>query len=241
MRTGIVKSKNHSKPTRNKSAPRSPGLLAKIAKAVGARPFSKAAATAKPSKLEKNIKSPAFASKPSPKGEAKTPAVAAKAPIAAKAPKAAKPARPKKVPSQANPHGSTKNKQGLHVLNGMVMHSSFITKDASICREVACESLSTTSGYCRLHYIKNWKKIKLKGQILSQGKLNIFIEELVGKYPEKYIEAIKHDLAHDKEFMKVVQDLELGESVEEFESDSENADVLIDSIRRDFDDETETF
>ncbi len=29
----------------------------------------------------------------------------------------------------------------------------------AVCREVACDGLATTQGYCRLHYIKNWKKL----------------------------------------------------------------------------------
>src|SRR3954449_3423286 len=32
----------------------------------------------------------------------------------------------------------------------------------TVCREIACEGLATSGGYCRLHYIKNWKKIKRK-------------------------------------------------------------------------------
>ena len=101
------------------------------------------------------------------------------------------------------------------------------------CREVACESLATTSGYCRLHYIKNWKKIKRKELILKEGKLNQYIEELVAKYPDKYIEAIRMDLSSDKEFSKVVSDLELDEGVEDFNEEGESIENLIDSIRAD--------
>jgi hypothetical protein len=113
-----------------------------------------------------------------------------------------------------------------------------IVQDNS-CREVACESLATTSGYCRLHYIKNWKKIKRKELILKEGKLNQYIEELVAKYPDKYIEAIRMDLSSDKEFSKVVSDLELDEGVEDFNEEGESIENLIDSIRADVvDDDT---
>lgn len=110
----------------------------------------------------------------------------------------------------------------------------------AVCREVACEGLATTAGYCRLHYIKNWKKIKRKEQILSEGKLNQYIEELVLKYPDKYIEAIRQDLSSEKEFAKVIYDLDLDESVDEFDIEGETVDSLIDTIKRDFDDEGET-
>lgn len=111
------------------------------------------------------------------------------------------------------------------------------------CREVACESVSTTAGYCRLHYIKNWKKIKRKELILREKKLNQYIEELVAKYPDKYIEAIKMDLSDEKAFAKVIYDLELDESVDDIDVDGENEDSIIDNIgkRGGFDDDTGDF
>lgn len=111
----------------------------------------------------------------------------------------------------------------------------------SVCREVACEGLSTSGGYCRLHYIKNWKKIKRKELILKERKLNQYIEELVAKYPDKYIEAIRQDLTSDKDFAKVISDLDLDEGVDDFDSENENMDSLIDTIKRDFEDEGDGF
>ncbi|OFZ76684.1 MAG: hypothetical protein A3K03_12940 [Bdellovibrionales bacterium RIFOXYD1_FULL_44_7] len=111
----------------------------------------------------------------------------------------------------------------------------------AVCREVACENLATTGGYCRMHYIKNWKKIKRKELILKERKLNQYIEELVAKYPDKYIEAIRQDLANDKDFAKVIHDLDLDESIDDYELDSESVDNLIDNIKRDFEDEGEGF
>jgi hypothetical protein len=111
------------------------------------------------------------------------------------------------------------------------------------CREIACESVSTTAGYCRLHYIKNWKKIKRKELILREKKLNQYIEELVSKYPDKYIEAIKMDLSDEKAFSKVIYDLELDESVDDIDVDGENEDQIIDNIgkRGGFDDDAGDF
>ena len=111
----------------------------------------------------------------------------------------------------------------------------------SVCREVACEGLGTTAGYCRLHYIKNWRKIKRKEIILKEGKLNVYIEELVAKYPEKYLEAIRNDLTNDKEFAKVIHDLDLDESMDDFEGEGSENDAVIDTIKREFDDDTEAF
>ena len=112
----------------------------------------------------------------------------------------------------------------------------------TVCREVACEGLATSAGYCRLHYIKNWKKIKRKEAILREKKLNNYIEELILKYPDKYIEAIRQDLASDKDFAKVIYDLDLDESVDDFDTENaESVDSLIDTIKRDFEDDGEAF
>jgi hypothetical protein len=133
--------------------------------------------------------------------------------------------------SRTKPRGSYSKLSGGHVDSG----------GEAVCREVACEGLATTGGYCRMHYIKNWKKIKRKEVILREHKLNQYIEELVAKYPDKYIEAIRQDLANDKDFSKVIYDLDLDESVDDFDVESENVDNLIDNIRRDFDDEGDGF
>ena len=105
-----------------------------------------------------------------------------------------------------------------------------------MCRESACESSSSTAGYCRLHYIKNWRKIKRKELILREKKLNQYIEELVSKYPDKYIEAIKQDLADETAFSKVIYDLELDEGVDDIPTEDDSDEQVIDSIKREFDD-----
>ena len=109
-----------------------------------------------------------------------------------------------------------------------------------LCRESSCENLATTKGYCRLHYIQNWKKIKRKEMILKEGKLNQYVEELVSKYPDKYIEVIRQDLATEVNFNKVIHDLELDESIDDLDYDSDSIDSLIGSIRKEgegFDDD----
>ena len=127
---------------------------------------------------------------------------------------------------------------GMDAINAA--RAALVNAGETVCREVACEGLGTTGGYCRMHYIKNWKKIKRKDAILKEGKLNQYIEELVAKYPEKYIEAIRQDLASDKDFARVIHDLDLDESVDDFEAEGDG-DNFIDSIRRDFEDDGDAF
>jgi hypothetical protein len=89
-----------------------------------------------------------------------------------------------------------------------------------------CDNPSTTSGYCRYHYIKLWKDVKKKELILSEGRLAKIIEELVRKYPMKYIETIIHDLADDKAFNHVLKDLDI--ETDENEIDAFDDDELLD-------------
>jgi hypothetical protein len=217
---------------------------------------------AQPPKAPAKVATPAAkAAAPSAKGaKAAAPAKAvaskaAPAPVPAKGAKGAKAAAPAPAPAKAGkPKGARAEAQAAQARAGAVSAAMAKVKGGaapsrgskgesseSVCREVACEGLSTTGGYCRMHYIKNWKKIKRKELILKEGKLNQYIEELVAKYPDKYIEAIRQDLASDKDFAKVIYDLDLDESVDDFEVEGENVDSIIDTIKRDFDDEGEGF
>ena len=83
----------------------------------------------------------------------------------------------------------------------------FVDSKSDECMEKSCDNLRTTQGYCRLHYIKNYKTIKRKKEILKEGRLQDYITELIGKYPPKFIEQMLADLTDDREFYKVLNDL----------------------------------
>jgi len=197
-----------------------------VEKPASKKPESKAALETKAPTKEKT--KPATAA---PKASASTIAAAAQA-VAPKAAEA-KPAGTSVLTKTGKPVKKAVSKAG----SGLTAHGL-----GDSCREVACENMATTGPYCRMHYIKNWRRIKNKEKILSENRLNGFIEELVSKYPEKYIEAIRADLASEKEFAKVISDLDLDESVDDFEGEGgENVENIIDTIRRDFDEDTEGF
>ncbi len=139
-------------------------------------------------------------------------------------------------------NGSSHSSGKKSVVTSGMMRTALESAGETVCREVACEGLGTSVGYCRLHYIKNWKKIKRKELILREKKLNQYIEELVVKYPDKYIEAIRQDLTNDKDFAKVIYDLDLDEGIDDFDVEGgDSADSLIDTIKREFDDEGDAF
>lgn len=63
-----------------------------------------------------------------------------------------------------------------------------------ICKDEECRNAATTEGYCRLHYLRNWRKIKEEAKKKSTKKLNRYIEYVVKKHPDRYLEIIKKDL-----------------------------------------------
>ncbi len=84
-----------------------------------------------------------------------------------------------------------------------------------ICKEHNCHNAVTSSGYCRLHFLKNWKRLKREEQLRSMKKLNRYIEHMMKRHPERYVEAIKTDL-RDPRFERTVNE-QFG-----FEEDSED-------------------
>ena len=80
------------------------------------------------------------------------------------------------------------------------------------CRVSDCDQISVVEGYCRYHYLLFWKKIQIRKKILSEGKLERYIEELTARYPDKYLEILRKDLRSEKDFMSAIQELELDDS-----------------------------
>jgi hypothetical protein len=200
----------------------------------------------------KNSKTPIKAAAPVKAPKGKVPVVASK-PV-----KGAKLAAP--IPA-AIPSAPVKGKKGkvvavevsvsTVVVKGKVKgQSSKAAKKAESlslkkrCREPGCDNDPLVGPYCRLHYIKNWKKIKRKEAIIAAGQLNSYVEELVNKYPDKYLDVIRQDLASEKDWAKVVSDLEL-DSVEDDLLGEDEAESAAEGGRRgserDFDDDSDSF
>ena len=91
-----------------------------------------------------------------------------------------------------------------------------------LCKVRDCDQVSNVDGYCRYHYLLLWKKIQTRKHILIDGKLEKYVEDLMARYPDKFVEVIKKDLKTEKDFLSVIQELEIDESaLNEAESDEE--------------------
>lgn len=74
-----------------------------------------------------------------------------------------------------------------------------------ICKEEGCHNSQTTSGYCRLHYLKNWKRLKAEVQERAAKRLNRYVEFICKQHPDRYVDVIKENL-RSKNFEKTTDD-----------------------------------
>ena len=96
-------------------------------------------------------------------------------------------------------------------------------EESDECQEKKCENPASTSAYCRFHYIKNWKEIKKKIKILEEGSLQEFFEGLIEKYSLGHVETILSDLADEKSFFSVLEDMDIDVEDEVFDDVDEEA------------------
>ena len=80
------------------------------------------------------------------------------------------------------------------------------------CKVKDCDQVSSVEDHCRYHYLALWKKIQVRRKILTDGKLERYVEELTSRYPDKFLEMIKKDLRTEKDFLVVIAELEIDEA-----------------------------
>lgn len=98
------------------------------------------------------------------------------------------------------------------------------------CRVRDCDQASAVEGYCRFHYLLLWKKIQVRRKILQDGKLERYVDELTARYPDKFLEMIRKDLRTEKDFIGVIAELEIDESLTDSDLEDE-AQSYVDEIR----------
>ena len=98
------------------------------------------------------------------------------------------------------------------------------------CRVKDCDQISMVDGYCRYHYLLFWKKIQVRKKILSEGKLERYIEELTARYPDKYLEMLRKDLKSEKEFLAAITELEIDDTGVDTEYE-EDAQSYLEEVR----------
>jgi len=98
------------------------------------------------------------------------------------------------------------------------------------CRVHDCDNEATTEGHCRFHYLALWKRNRIKAKILQGGKLDKYIEDLTSKYPDKYLEMLRKDLASEKDFNLVVAEMDVEDAGDDADSE-EDTSRFIEEVR----------
>jgi hypothetical protein len=101
-----------------------------------------------------------------------------------------------------------------------------------LCRVRDCDQVTNVEGYCRYHYLLLWQKIQIRKTILVDNKLEKYIEDLTGRYPDKFLEMIRKDMKSEKDFLSAIQELEIDESaMGDSDSTDDDAQSFADEIR----------
>lgn len=98
------------------------------------------------------------------------------------------------------------------------------------CRVRDCDQAASVESYCRYHYLLLWKKIQVRRKILTDGKLERYVEELTSRYPDKFLEMIRKDLRSEKDFLAAIAELEIDESASDNDFEDETQS-FIDEVR----------
>jgi hypothetical protein len=113
-----------------------------------------------------------------------------------------------------------------------------MARKIKLCKESGCSNEQTTLGYCRLHYLKNWKKIRAESRRKAAKHLNKYINSIVRSDPDGGVKALRKNLRNEGAFEKSVDDLFYSDSAREVMTDlgyREDLDGMIDSIKIDED------
>lgn len=107
-----------------------------------------------------------------------------------------------------------------------------------LCQMSGCHNQATTVGYCRLCYLKNWKKIRADKKKKASKNLNKYIENVIKASREDKVAALKGQLQDDVTFEKSLDDVVYREqeSVRGAMSElgyNDKLDGMIDSIKID--------
>lgn len=100
-----------------------------------------------------------------------------------------------------------------------------------LCKVRDCDQVANVDEYCRHHYLLLWKKIQIRKHILNDGKLEKYVEDLTSRYPDKFLDVIKKDLKTEKDFLSVIQEMELDENALNEVENEDEVQSFADEIR----------
>ena len=104
------------------------------------------------------------------------------------------------------------------------------SRKIKICKEMNCHNAQTSAGYCRLHYLKNWKTIKEGEKEKAAERLNKYVEGICKRNPDDYLSTVKRDIHTDKIAVDNTEGLALEDDVESLFSDIDKDEASLDKL-----------
>lgn len=98
-------------------------------------------------------------------------------------------------------------------------------KKQKFCMHDQCNQEASVKNYCRLHYITNWKELKVEEKEKAEKRLNAYVDRMARRYPKDYLERIKEGLGDEEKFNAETDGVE--------EEPSENENEFLEKFLRD--------
>ncbi len=102
-------------------------------------------------------------------------------------------------------------------------------KRAPVCEQRGCRKPAVSHGYCRLHYLANWREIKEEDKLRAERRLNAYVDRLSKRYPADYLEKIKAGIEDEGMFKQTMEQLEMDQ-----DEDSETEREYLEKMSRTF-------
>jgi hypothetical protein len=209
-----------------KAAAKKKPVAKAAAKKADKKPSDKKLADKKvaPKKVEAKAKKPLAGPK---KGAEKVVAAKAVVPPKVKEPKQAK-VKPEKKPVEPKIEAEAPAQEENYEEAEVYLTDA---EGRRYCRVKDCDQIAMVDAYCRYHYLLFWKKIQIRKEILTAGKLERYIEDLTARYPDKYLEMLRKDLRTEKDFTGAIAELEIDDAAVDSEYEDNEAQNYLDEVR----------
>lgn len=99
------------------------------------------------------------------------------------------------------------------------------------CTHEECKSEAVNKGYCRKHYLANWKLMRLNDHLKAEKRLNAYVEKLAKKYPADWMEKIKEGVEDENKFKQSVEELDVEVQPDEPATDNEFLEKFMRTIK----------
>ena len=100
------------------------------------------------------------------------------------------------------------------------------------CAERGCRKPGISQGYCRLHYLANWRALKEDEKVRAERRLNAYVDRLAKRYPSDYLEKIKEGIENEETFKKTMEQLDLDQEADgDSETEREYLEKMVRNIK----------